>query len=326
MEQTKKSEHAAFIFQEALQTFVEKLKRDDQVIAAVLYGSLSYDTVWEKSDIDLKLIVQDQKLKKGYMCFVENDVPINASIQTRNEFKRWMERSVQSSIEHSMLIRSTLLFTKDPSIEPYFEQIRYVGERDRQLQLLRLGCHTLGMAAKAEKWLYVKRDAAYSAYWIIRMVDLLAQIEVVTNGEVPMRESIQQALAMNPPFFRDIYTEMVCGEVDERKAAAALQRINGYLDERAEQLFQPILAFLKEEADVRTVTDIAEKLGSVIHLDTGSITTACDWLAERGYLAKMEAETKATPKSRIELCEPAYMYENLDDLEWEMQRSDETVY
>ncbi|WP_282942220.1 hypothetical protein [Paenibacillus sp. RC67] len=318
MELAKQRESMTAIFRDALQTFVSKIKQDDQVIAAILMGSLSYDQVWEKSDIDLKLIVHEQKLSKSYMCFVENDVPINTSIQTRNEFKRWIERSLQSSMSHSMLVRSTLLFTKDSSITPYFDQIRVVGDRDRQMQLMRIGCHTLGMLAKAEKWHYVKRDTVYSALWIMKLVDMLAQIEVVLNQEVPMREAVQQALAFNPEFFDAVYIQMVSYEVNEQKVNDVLQRINSYLNERAERLFQPILTYLKDEGDVRTATDIVEKLGVVVHLDNGSITTACDWLTDLGLLTKMESETKATPKSRVELCEPAYWYENTDDMGWEM--------
>lgn len=318
MEQTQQANLLTAIFREALHTFIDKVKQDDQVIAAVLLGSLSYDQVWEKSDIDLKLIVHDQKLSKGYKCFVENDVPINTSIQTRNDFKRWMERSIQTSIDHSMLLRSTLLFTKDPSIESYFEQIRYVGERDRQLQLLLLGCHALSMLAKAEKWLYVKNDAAYSGLWIMKMVDVLSQMEVVLNGEVPMRESVQQAIQLNPAFFHSIYTEMICRGVGEHKVKSVLEQINTYLNERAERLFQPVLDYLKEEADIRTATDIVEKLSVVVHLNTSSVTTACDWLTERELLSKMEAETKATPKSRVELKEPAYLYNAIDDEDWGM--------
>lgn len=318
MELRKTGEETTALFRDALSRFVDKIKQDDQVIAAILLGSLSYDQVWEKSDIDLKLIVHDQKLKAGYACFVENEVPINASIQTRNDFKRWMERSVSGSFNQSMLVRSTLLFTKDASIPEYFEQIRYVGERDRQLQLQRLGCHALGMMAKAEKWLYVKGDAAYSAFWLIKMADVLAQMEVLLHADVPMREAILQALDYNPEFFRQVYTEMVCGPMTEPKIRSAIDSTNHYLNARAEKLFQPILAYLKEEADIRTVSDIVMKFGTVIEIDAGSVTMACDWLADRGLLAKMESETKTTPKSRIALLEPAYLFEDFDDPDWGM--------
>jgi predicted nucleotidyltransferase len=35
---------------------VAKVRRDGYVVAAILAGSLAYDTVWEKSDIDILLV------------------------------------------------------------------------------------------------------------------------------------------------------------------------------------------------------------------------------------------------------------------------------
>ena len=43
---------------------------------------------------------------------------------------------------------------------------------------------------------------------------------------------------------------MINGEMNkEAKVTTSLQLINAYLNDRAERLFQPILAYLKEEAD-----------------------------------------------------------------------------
>ncbi|GGD60191.1 hypothetical protein [Paenibacillus nasutitermitis] len=316
MEPLKTSEETTALFREALHQFVEKIQRDEQVIAAVLVGSLSYDQVWEKSDIDLKLIVQDQKLAISFTCFVEQEVPINTTIQTRNEFKRWVERSVSGSFGHSMLSRSTLLFTKDDSITEYFEQIRYVGERDRQLQLMLLGGYALGTLAKAEKWLYVKKDPAYSTFWIIKMIDTLSQIEVLIHGDIPMRESVQQAMVFNPAFFDAIYTDLIWGQGSETKVYETIERIQAYLNERAERLFQPVLDYLKQEEDVRSVTEIALKFGKIIHLDPGSTTSICDWLVDRGLLVKLDTQTKATPKSKVILSEPAYLFGSEEETIW----------
>jgi hypothetical protein len=184
-------------FKQALESFMSKVRQDEQVIAVILMGSLSYDHVWEKSDIDLKLIVHEQKLATKSMCFIENNITINAIIYTRNEFKRWVERTLQSSFDHSVLVRSQLLYAKDESFQEYYTNTKYVGDRDRQLRLLQLGCYMLVSLAKAEKWYHVKQDSTYSAFWLIKMVDLLAQIEVVMNGEVPMREAVQQAIKFN---------------------------------------------------------------------------------------------------------------------------------
>lgn len=160
------------MYKEALQAFIERTRNDDQIIAAILLGSLSYDQVWEKSDIDMKLIVHDQKLIKRGMCFVENGIPINASIQ------------------------------------------------------------------------------------------------------------------------------------------AALERIVQFIVERELELYRPIIDYLKQEQDVRSISEMAEKLGSVVRLDTGTLKMACSWLVNRGYILLFPTEAKATPKSRVYLEEPAYL---LDD-------------
>lgn len=302
----------------ALKQFVEKIKRDEQVIAVILLGSLSYDQVWEKSDIDISIIVNEQKLVRKHMCFVENDVLFNAGINTRNDFKRWVEKSLQSSIDHSFLVRGTLLFTRDQTIEEYFENIRYIGDRDRELQLMRLGGAALSTLAKAEKWYRVKKDVTYSLFWVLKMVDTLASIEVVLNNEVPMREAVKQALQFNPGFFSMIYTDLVNEKAGPEKLEQVLGGINEYLDERAEKLFRPILQYLQTEKDVRSVTEMADKLGKVANIGAGTLAETCEWLAEKGLVDKVETAARVTPKSRVQLEEPAFIYSELgmsDDFE-----------
>ncbi len=64
-------------YQKALLSLVEKLEKDRTVLAAILFGSLSYDEVWENSDIDLWIIMQDGE-KRGHVTLCEDDVNIQA--------------------------------------------------------------------------------------------------------------------------------------------------------------------------------------------------------------------------------------------------------
>jgi predicted nucleotidyltransferase len=48
-------------FTEALDDLVAQVKEDRSILAAILCGSLSHDTVWAKSDIDLALVTIDDK-------------------------------------------------------------------------------------------------------------------------------------------------------------------------------------------------------------------------------------------------------------------------
>jgi uncharacterized protein len=41
------------------------VQRDPYIVAAILLGSLSYDVVWEKSDIDMLFVTEEFKARGG---------------------------------------------------------------------------------------------------------------------------------------------------------------------------------------------------------------------------------------------------------------------
>jgi uncharacterized protein len=50
-------------YQHAVDTLVEKVQRDPYIVAAILLGSLAYDVVWEKSDIDMLFVTEEFKAR-----------------------------------------------------------------------------------------------------------------------------------------------------------------------------------------------------------------------------------------------------------------------
>ena len=196
-------------YRRALENLVEKLKEDRYILAAVLMGSLSYDQVWEKSDIDLMLVRDDGKKRDDDYCLVEDGIFIHTSVVPRSLVKRNLDSQMQGGFGHSAFSKATLLFSRDPSIETWFKNHQKVGTRDRQYQSMLLACNAVGSLTKAEKWYTIKKDYHYSFVWIIYTLNSLAQIEVLSHGEVPTREVIQQALARNPDFFGDVYTRLI---------------------------------------------------------------------------------------------------------------------
>lgn len=53
-------------YQAALDALVARLKQDRYVLAAVLYGSLARGEAWERSDIDLTIILRDEERAAPY--------------------------------------------------------------------------------------------------------------------------------------------------------------------------------------------------------------------------------------------------------------------
>src|SRR5215211_7034509 len=104
-------------FHQAVGALVEQTKEDRSILAAILCGSLSHDTVWAKSDIDLVLVtVDDGKLASDGIALYADGINVHAILIPRSEFRRTVEGSVQNSFIHSFLTKGRLLFTHDETI------------------------------------------------------------------------------------------------------------------------------------------------------------------------------------------------------------------
>src|ERR1700752_5400525 len=88
-------------FNAALTALVEQVKRDRSILAAVLCGSLSHDTVWSKYDIDLLLgTIDDNKADKEGLFLYGDGINVHASLIPRADFRKIAECSVRNSVMH----------------------------------------------------------------------------------------------------------------------------------------------------------------------------------------------------------------------------------
>src|SRR5438874_6746642 len=88
-------------FTEALDRLVEQVKGDRSVLAAILCGSLSHDTVWAKSDIDLVLVTtDDKKVACSDVALYADGVNVHAFLLQRADFRKMVGGSVRSSFMH----------------------------------------------------------------------------------------------------------------------------------------------------------------------------------------------------------------------------------
>src|SRR5262245_52005945 len=109
------SESAPQKFSAALDRLIEQVKTDRSVLAAVLCGSMSHDTVWAKSDIDLVLVtIDDKKVEQSDLCLYADGVNVHSILIPRQEFRVLVEGSLRNSFVHAFLTKGRLLYTHDP--------------------------------------------------------------------------------------------------------------------------------------------------------------------------------------------------------------------
>ena len=307
-------------YREAVEMLIEKVQRDPYVLAAIVGGSFSYAQVWEKSDLDVELIGRDAiRPTQSSFSLVENGVNIHLSVIPRNAFKRMIESAQQGSFMHSYFSHSTLLFSRDASIQEWYDKNANrdnIGKRDKQFQLLNVIASTLPSLVYAEKQFYVNKDYLTSFLSLLNVVQGLARLEVLLNNEIPVREVIQPALRYNPDFFKRVYTDLINCEKTEAVIQDALDAIHAYLDER-QFIFQPILEYLSEQKAPRTNTELNADLGRGLHVNSEGLPEfedepldlTCQWLAWKGVIRQVAMPIKLTAKSQVPVEEPAYYYD-----------------
>ena len=294
-------------FTAAVDALVDQVKEDRSILAAILCGSLSHDTVWAKSDIDLVFVtIDDRKVESGDLALYADGMNVHAMLIPRAAFRKIVEGSVRNSFIHSFLTKGRLLYTHDDTIAGLCATLGDLGARDRQVQLLRAATSALPPIDKAHKWLLTREDLHYAALWILYAATPLAQVEVIGAGLLADREVIPQAIRLNPSFFRTIYTDLLETKKTRTQIEDALKAVDAYVSERSAVLFAPIIDHLRNVGEVRSCRDIEDHFTR--NFDVGFVTTACEYLADQGLLGKASAPVRLTKRSNVDVQELAFFY------------------
>lgn len=300
--------------QSALESITDTLEQDRYILAAILTSNLAEDNVWEKTTVQVTLILRDgTKFKQRQFQLIEEGIPIRVRLYTRSDYRKLLDSTLQGSTLHSILADSRVLFSKDSLLSVDGDANFSIGdpsclrvaERDMYSQLFNAAAGATAILAKAEKWFHLKQDLNYTFLYLIYLVRELARIETLMHGETPRRKVIYQALEHNPAFFSAVFTDLIDKPKDEAMLRDALEQVDTYLEDNLQMLFRPLLDFLEESGDERTITDIHTHFGK-----RGlALELACEWLAQKYVIEQFSAPVRLTKDSQTSVEEPAYYYD-----------------
>ena len=294
-------------FTAALDALIERVKCDRSILAAILCGSLSHDTVWAGSDIDLALITIDDRLaNRSGLSLYADGINVHAFLMPRTDFRKTVDGSLHNSFFHSLLAKGRLLYTHDETIAALCERLHGIGERDNRLQLLSAGAQVLPYLYKAHKWFVTRGDLDYTALWILFAASALARVEVLQAHLLADREVLPQAMKLNPEFFRIIYTDLLNAKKTAKSVQAALGAIDEYLAQRAPRLFGDVIDHLREVGEARSITEIDDHFRRNFGIE--DVTGVCEYLSDRGLIGKAPLPVRLTKKSSVSVDELAFFY------------------
>ncbi len=287
----------------AVDRFVEKVKPDPNVIAVIVSGSLAYDVLWEKSDIDMYVVVRDQQLKNTSYAIIDDGIVINVSLTIRSSFKRDMEGIIGGSFFQSYLAKGNMVYSTDDSLVEAFEDMKLVGKDDIARSAFLITGKLLGEVEKAEKWLTARQDPLYAQYYLLKAAESVAAMELCLAGQPIGRDAIQKALTLNPDAITPFYHEAMSRHLSEEEIKQGIDTLYAYIEQHLDIIQRPVIAFMEDE-EIKTSTLIAKHFGTESHF----LIHVFEHLADLGVIERVSQTIRITPKGRQNHEELGYLY------------------
>jgi predicted nucleotidyltransferase/predicted transcriptional regulator len=290
-------------YEAAVKSFVDKIKVDQNIIAVIVSGSLAYDTVWEKSDIDLTVVIRDQSLDIEEFCIDEDEIVLNVHLITRTAFKRSLEKSKGGGFFHSFITKGKIVYSTEDNLYGFFEDARKIGTDDMELSVFYSSADLINLLHKTMKWVYVKNDLRYAQFYILKAGEAIASMEVCLHQEPPTREAIHQAAEFNPELMKTFYEIPMSKVLTRKEIIETIGAIEKYLDDHLDIISRPVLNYMAD-GEIKTVTMITRYFKFSSHAGSHIF----DYLAEKGVIERVTQTIRLTPKGRKTVDEVAFMY------------------
>ena len=291
---TQKEQHM-----KALNNFAERVKKDPNVVALMVYGSLAYGDVWKRSDIDVELIVRDGAVynEKSFYTLIEDGVEINmSSFSEVSKFKRYIQK-VRNGFDLGLFGKGNIAFSKDEELIRMFDDARNIGEDDAPKAFAGALWGLINWMHKAEKWVTIYDNPLYSQRFLQMAASITADLELIRNRENPTRESILRALELNPKLMNEVYVIPSTTVMTADDVRRTIQILDDYIMEHMEWWSRHILRFLSD-GEVKTASHIINQCGYA----------PLFYLVEKGIIQETTEPSRLFKKSNLTVDEAAYFY------------------
>ena len=301
-------------FEAALSLLIERIAEDRYVLAVVLVGSLSTETIWQRESLGLWIIEadgvsrrlpSDGKDERVFRILVENDINIHAEVIPRARFKKMVEGASRTAFSCNFFALREIVYSKDPSIESWFKKANAVATKDQERELLAFSTWTIHAHRHARKRLDIKGDLALAAQETLSAAHSVAHTEIIRRGQVWEQDVIYRAMDGDPALFQTIYLDVLSKRKNRRVLSKALDAIDGYLVKHYQAHLRPLLAYLKKQNRVVPLSELGDQF-AFSQLHPWHLESACEWLERKGLLQKLSAPFKLTKRSLERVEEPAY--------------------
>lgn len=233
-------------YQKAFNSIISKLQDNEEVLGVMVLGSMVTGDLWEESDIDLFVIVNEEINGIKNIYTEENGIAVHIKLLSKDGFLNFYEKNINDSLVNRVFISSKLVFSKDSDVTNRFNSLKYYLDIDREKwNLVYLGALIKDVSVCKK---YFINNGIYTAYSLaIRCIEDFAKLYVNHSGYMVSKDAATVASSLNNNF-KEVIDGLIHKNGDcEVLIPKVIKFIEEYIEKNIKNCCVVLLKYLKEK-------------------------------------------------------------------------------
>ncbi|MGG5462587.1 nucleotidyltransferase domain-containing protein [Clostridium sp. B9] len=240
-------------YQNSFKSVISDLQKNNEVIAVTAFGSIINGDIWEGSDIDLFVIVDDNFKGIKDIYGEELGVSLHLKIISKRFLLNFCQEEITGSTIHRKFISSKLIFSKDQEISDKFTSIKYYMEsHSEKWNLVYLGelLQDMNLYKKC-----LQNENFYSAFEsLMYSVDSFSKLYLNYNGYLITKSSTGMLMKLDSDF------ENMINSIFKMPDKNALERVHyhieSFLERNIRRIIKALIEYMREQGEYLSSEEI----------------------------------------------------------------------
>lgn len=233
-------------YQKAFNSIIDRIKENESVLAAMVFGSMVTGDLWDESDIDLFVIVDSRLQDITNIYTDEKGIPVHIKLMSKDKFMQIYHDDAKGGFIHRVFASSRLVFSKDMDVTLKYDNGRYYRDIDRERwNMVYLGTvlKQIGVCKK-----YLSNDGIYTAYTsAVKFVEEFAKLHINSSGYMISKDAMSMAMNLNDDF-RDCVNKFFFNKIDTEKSInEIIDYIQDFIDGNIRNITNLLIDYMRDK-------------------------------------------------------------------------------
>ena len=240
-------------YQQAYIIALNRFKKNSNILAIVVYGSIISGDIWEKSDIDFLIITKEpDKMDSIYSKIL--DVPMHINYISKDIFIDSYNNILKGGSYHKAFFMGKLAYCIDSDIKEIHSSIRLYSDRDISMRNIEIFTNLLNSVHYAKKYIGTgKYETAFQ--WCVEVLKNYARVLMNSNGHITDKDILSFAVNMNTNV-EQIFVTLNDDKPLTGRLNYIVETTEKFILQNVEAISKPIITYLEQSKKACSTSDI----------------------------------------------------------------------